>query len=251
MRLFIFYHHLYGRTVELLIFYHGGTVETVNWFESYLSDRRQRVKVNGLKSSLMPVKQGVPQESIVGPILFVLFINDLPQHVTNSDVDIYADNSTLTFSSRWNANISFMEKNINEGLGQVVKWSKMNKMVISQTKTKCMFVVGKRLPKRLDNLNSNLNISLNGARQVKSHTLLRIHLDQDLDFDIQTEVLCKSLSKKIGFLKHKSIFKKDHIKCSMMMLSLNLLLSMVRVCGHLRARQIWTAFSDFKREQQE
>ena len=110
----------------------------------------------------------------------------------------------------WNANISFMEKNINEDLDQVVKWSKMNKMVISQTKTKCMFVVGKRLRKRLDNLNSNLNISLNGSiiDQVKSHKLLGIHLDRDLNFDIQTEVLCKSLSKKIGFLKHISPFLK-------------------------------------------
>ena len=151
------------------------------------------------------------QGSIVGTILFVLFINDLPLHVTNADVDIYADDSTLTFSSRWNANISFMEKNINEDLDQVVKWSKMNKMVITQTKTKCMFVVGKQLQKRLDNINLNLNLSLNGAiiDQAKSHKLLGIHIDQDLDFDIQTDALCKSLSKKIGLLKHISpVLKK-------------------------------------------
>ena len=83
---------------------YDGTVETINWFKSYLSDRRQCAKVNGLKSSLMPVKQGVSEGSIVGPILFVLLINYLLLHVTNSDVDIYVDGSTLTFRSRWNAN---------------------------------------------------------------------------------------------------------------------------------------------------
>ena len=76
-----------------------------------------------------------------------------------------------------------------------------------------MLVMGKRLRKRLDNINLNLNISLNGAfiEQVKSHKLLGIHLDQGLDFDIQREALCKSLSKKIGFLKHISPFlKRSH-----------------------------------------
>ena len=109
----------------------------------------------------MPVKQGVPQVSIVGPISFVLFSNDLPLHVTNWDVDIYADNYTLTFSSRWSANNSFLEKNINEE--HVVNWSKMNKMVISQTKTKSVLAVGSRLRKRLDSTEANLNVSSNGA----------------------------------------------------------------------------------------
>ena len=101
--------------------------------------------------------------------------------------------------------------------------------------------------------NISSNISLNGSiiDQVKSHKLLGIQLDQNLNFDIKTEVLCKSLLKKIGFLKHISQFLKRSHKIIYYDAVLNLLFSMVRVCGHLRARQIWTAFLDFKRGQQE
>ena len=67
-------------------------------------------------------------------ILHVFFIFILHLHHSWMLTLIYADDSTLTFSSRWNANKSFMEKNINEDLEHVVNWSKMNKMVISQTK---------------------------------------------------------------------------------------------------------------------
>ena len=132
--------------------------------------------------------QGVPQGSVVGPILFVLFSNNLPLHVTNSDVDIYADDSTFTFSSRWSANNSFIEKNINEE--HVVNWSKMNKMVISQPKQNLcwrwegnygnVWTVLKRIWMSL-----RMGLLIIIIEQVKSHKLLGVHKDQDLDFDAQ------------------------------------------------------------------
>ena len=89
-----------------------------------------------------------------------------------------------------------------EDLDHVVNWSKMNKMVISQTKKNSVLAVGKRLRKRSERTEANINLSLNCAiiEQVKNHKLLSIHIGQDLDSDAQSVTLCKSLSKKIGLL---------------------------------------------------
>ena len=73
--------------------------------------------------------------------------------------------------------------------------------------------MGKRLLKGLDSTEANLNLPLNGAiiEQVKSHKLPAIHINQDLHFDAQSDALCKSLSKKIGLLKHISPYlKRSH-----------------------------------------
>ena len=95
----------------------------------------------------------------------------------------------------------FLEWSI-EDLDHVVNWSKMNKMVIRKTKKNSMLAVGKRLRKRSDRAEANINLSLNWViiEQVKNHKLLSIHIGQDLDSDAQSVALCKSLSKKIGLL---------------------------------------------------
>ena len=68
----------------------------VTWFKSYLSERKQFITLGKVKSEQLTVKQGVPQGSILGPVLFVLFINDIPFYVHKSTMDIYADDSTLS-----------------------------------------------------------------------------------------------------------------------------------------------------------
>lgn len=95
---------------------YGRTVRTVKWFESYLS---QSVEVNSTISSLMSVKQGVPQGSIVGPILFLIFVNDLPLYVSNSNIDICADDATLSYGTTWNNDKSSLEKYISEDLENI------------------------------------------------------------------------------------------------------------------------------------
>ena len=75
--------------------------DELNLLQNYLSNRWQYVNIDGVRSSSIEVKCGVPQESVLGSILFLLYINDLPSEVLHSKVDIYADDTTLSTPQKW------------------------------------------------------------------------------------------------------------------------------------------------------
>ncbi len=73
---------------------------TMRWFTSYLKCRSQCTALKGKSSAKLTINTGVPQGSIIGPLLFILSINDLPLALDNSDTDMYANNSSVTTSAR-------------------------------------------------------------------------------------------------------------------------------------------------------
>ncbi len=73
----------------------------MKWFTSYITGRSQFVTINGQQSNRLPVNHGLPQGSVLGPILFLLYVNDIPLHLSHSSVDIFADGTTLSASTQW------------------------------------------------------------------------------------------------------------------------------------------------------
>ena len=95
--------------------------DSVAWFRSYLEERWQFVKLGHKISDPKPVRQEVPLGSILGPVLFLLFVNDMPWHLNNLTIDIHADDTTLSLSANWNNITSLTQYSITQ-YREMVNW---------------------------------------------------------------------------------------------------------------------------------
>ena len=184
---------------------------SLSWFESYLSGRQQFVSIDGQRSDSLLIKQGVPQGSVLGPALFLLFVNDIPLHLTNSTVDIYADDTTITASAHF-SDLCSMTQRLNSDLDAVQRLASCNKMFINKKKTKSLLVHGKRIPAKLEEdtpLRLDVKIDDFVIEQVSSHKILGVIIDSEMNYESHIDELCKKRSKRIGLLKHISQFLKQ------------------------------------------
>ena len=131
--------------------YLGFAESTINWFRSYLEERTFLVDVNGVLSNPGNLACGVPQGSILGPLLFLLYVNDMPQSVS-CDLLLYADDSCLVFTDKSFENI---ENNLNKNFNSLCEWFVDNKLSIhfGEDKTKSILFGTKRRLKGLRELN--------------------------------------------------------------------------------------------------
>ena len=148
---------------ELSIY--GATLSSVAWFKSYLSVRKQFISLGKTTSKQLTVKQGLPQGSILGPVLFLLFVNDMPLHVQKSTMDIYADDTTLSLSSNWKT-MPLLNQSLSQDLSEVERWVRENKLyvnTVNMQKTKALLVTGKRLRKRMVQDTGKLGVKTDNA----------------------------------------------------------------------------------------
>ena len=113
------------------------------WFASYLSNREQFVSVNGHNSSLKKVSCGVPQGSVLGPLLFLIYINELPNATKSLSFFLFADDTNIYFESD---DIEKLTKKINKELVKVKKWLNCTKPSLNVNKTNFVMFYSPKKP---------------------------------------------------------------------------------------------------------
>ena len=166
----------------------------VSLFESYVSDRTEYVNMDGCHSSLKDANLGVPQGSILGLVLFLIFINDLPKILEYSAAEIYADDTTISANVDYRSAPGALNQVLQANVGKVAQWTTDNKMVLNESKTKVMLVAGKRLHKTMSSTSLTVHVNSVELEQVQFHKLLGVIIDTQLNFKDNIENLCKKVT---------------------------------------------------------
>ena len=144
------------------------------------------------------VKPGVPQGSILGPLLFKLLINDLPDRVSYSEADLYVDDCTLTATGY---SLAKLETKIKKDLRNIQTWCQTNKMHVNPSKSSCMIISTRQKRKTLPKKNLSLFINDEPLRNVQIHKLLGLLIDYDLSWKEHADHIIKKINKHIFVFK--------------------------------------------------
>lgn len=191
--------------------YYGFHGTSLSWFKSYLNNRKQYVQYSDVNSSHSQITTGVPQGSILGPLLFIIYMNDIVEVTKKFHFTIYADDTSLiepicTFTSDLNNSIEATEA-INNELKLITDWLCLNKLSLNAKKTKMMIFHHRQ--RSIKNLRLDLIINDTRIEQVNEFNFLGILLDECLTWNPHVnKIACKisvingTLSRLKKFLPH-------------------------------------------------
>ena len=164
----------------------------LQWFDSYLSDRKQYVSVNGSTSDELTITHGVPQGSVLGPLLFLLFINDLPSVSKVLTFYLFADDTNIYFESD---DLVHMQKVVNRELRKVRKWLEANRLALNIDKTNFIIFHSPQ-----HKLTDHIVLKI-GNKKIKRESYVRflgVLLDSNLSWNFHLSELSKKLARTAG-----------------------------------------------------
>ena len=174
----------------------------LGWFKNYLSNRKQFVSFDTSESEQKKYCMCVPQGSILGPLLFILYVNDITNTSDVLDFILFADDTTILYS---HSNIENQINLINEELNEASNWSKANKLSVNASKTNYMILGTPHMVSRLDELGTNVILDDTNLERVKHAKFLGMLIDDCLSWKNHIDCVSKTISRNIGVmnkLKH-------------------------------------------------
>ena len=168
------------------------------WFQSYLNNRKQICKINNSLSTFQNVSCGIPQGSNLGPLLFLIYINDLPDSLEITEPAMFADDTNLTVTGETSAEI---QNKLEGEIQNVLKWLRTNKLTLNEKKTEYMLIGS---AKRLKQIQNDLIIKINDhvIKRVYNKNVLGLEIDDKLKWTEHVEKQSKKISCSIAMLRN-------------------------------------------------
>ena len=177
---------------------------SLKWIVDYLRNRKQFVSYGGYNSEWSSISCGVPQGSILGPLLFILYINDLSTVSDKLFSILYADDSNMFIQGR---NLSNMISVVNNEMEKILKWTNSNKLSLNINKT--FFMIFKSRKKHI-HISDDVKVNNRVIEQIKDIKFLGVILDNHLSWDKHVIFIKNKISKSIGIInKTRKILNKD------------------------------------------
>ena len=196
--------------------YYGITGVCLQWFKSYLTGRRQYVQYKDSVSSQSPLTTGVPQGSILGPLLFIIYMNDIAQVTNKFHFTIYADDTTLitpicsfAVNPATHQDYKQISININKELETITDWLALNKLSLNAKKTKMMLFHFHQ--KKTSNIKLDLKINKTKIEQVKEFCFLGVMFDECITWKSHVSKVAGKISAVVGTINKLKRFLPQNI----------------------------------------
>lgn len=173
--------------------YHYGVRGVVNdWIKSYLTNRTQKVNLHGVSSERLKIIHGVPQGSVLGPLLFIIYISDFHAPIHHSNVFHFADDTSLLLTGK---SIKKLNAFVNHDLNMLCQWLRANKIALNASKTEIILFRSNRKV-----LTKHLNFRISGQKIFPKHSTkyLGVILDEHLTYELHMNSLVLKLCRAIG-----------------------------------------------------
>ena len=180
--------------------YYGVCDESLPWFKNYFSRRKQLVCIDSQTSEELEITSGVPQGSILGPMLFIVYINDLPhslKHCSVNMANMYTDETAICLGSQTIGTLNFY---LNQDLERLAEWLEDNNLVLNVAKTKSLLFTSQRHKER----DCKLSLILLGREisWVTTFKYLGVVFDNFMTWKAHADYVCKKMAYRVSILGH-------------------------------------------------